>query len=228
MNSFIFEESNLNDQEFSTCEGVEFNYHYTIEESGCENQQHYIMHDYELPLIVMAMLGFILLWAYLAYSRRFIVPAFKSRSLHFLLFLTCPVWFHHWGSCYKFFLSINSLHLLIMFTEYILDSQSGYGKSKYETRKKNDKKARDRRNRAQREKEARIRENKEKKRVRNANQPLNSQFGIKEAVDFTCDAPDWVLDSFGTYWLMFRDIASEFNFSLPDIAFPDFGILDII
>jgi len=223
MNSFIFEESNLNDQEFSTCEGVEFNYHYMIEESGCENQQHYIMHDYELPLVLMAMLGFILLWAYLAYSRRFIVPAFKSRSLHFLLFWTCPFWFYHWGSCYKFFLSINSLHLFIIFLEYLFDSQSGYGKSKYETRKKNDKKARDRRNRAQREKEARIRENKEKKRVRNANQPLNSQFGIKEAVDFTCDAPDWVLDSFGTYWLMLRDIASEFDFSLPDIAFPDFG-----
>lgn len=106
---------------------------------------------------------------------------------------------------------------------HLFVSQSGYGQSKWETRQKNEKKAREKQNRAMREKNARKQETKEKKRVRNANQPLKSQFGIKDAVDFTFDAPDWILDNFGTYWLMFRDIASEFNFSLPDINFPDFG-----
>jgi len=110
-----------------------------------------------------------------------------------------------------------------LFKIFVLESQTGYGQSKWDSRKKNDKKARDRKDRAQREKEARIQEIKEKKRVRNANQPLKSQFGIKDAIDFTFDAPDWVLDNFGTYWLMLRDIASDFNFSLPDISFPDFG-----
>jgi len=106
---------------------------------------------------------------------------------------------------------------------HLFVSQSGYGQSKWETRQKNEKKAREKKNRAMREKDARKQETKEKKRVRNANQPLKSQFGIKDAVDFTFDAPDWILDNFGAHWLMFRDIASEFNFSLPDISFPDFG-----
>jgi hypothetical protein len=224
MNSFIFEESNLNDQEFSTSNGVEFNYHYTIEESGCENQQHYIMHDYELPLIVMAMLGFILLSAYLAYSRRFIVPAFKSRSLHFLLFLTYPAWFYHWGSCYKFFLSVNSFHLLLTFMEYIFDSQSGYGKSKYETRKKNEKNARDRKNRAARDKKNRETETKEKRKIRLINsRPLVSQFGIKDVIDVTLDAPDWFISKFGDQWLAFRELAAEFHISLPELDLPNFG-----
>jgi hypothetical protein len=105
----------------------------------------------------------------------------------------------------------------------MLESQNGYGHSKWESRRKNDKKARDRKDRAQREKEARIQETKERQRIRNMNRPLNSQFGIKEAIDFTFDAPDWITNNFGAYWLMFRDIASDFDFSLPDVAIPDFG-----
>lgn len=110
-----------------------------------------------------------------------------------------------------------------LFKIFVLESQTGYGQSKWESRKSNEKKAHDRKDRAQRVKEARAQEIKKKKRIRNANQPLKSQFGIKEAVNFTLDAPDWVLNNFGTYWLMLRDIASEFSFSLPDISFPDFG-----
>ena len=110
-----------------------------------------------------------------------------------------------------------------LFKNFVLESQTSYGQSKWESRKKNEKKAHDRKDRARREKEARIQETKDKKRIRDANQVLKSQFGIKDALNFTLDAPEWVLDTFGTYWLMLRDIASEFNFSLPDISFPDFG-----
>jgi len=113
--------------------------------------------------------------------------------------------------------------VFFLFNAFVLESQNGYGHSKWESRKKNEEKAHDRKDRAQREKEARIQETKEKRRVRNANQALKSQFGIKESINFVLDAPDWVLDNFGTYWLMLRDIASEFNFSLPEINFLDFG-----
>jgi len=103
-----------------------------------------------------------------------------------------------------------------------MESQSGYGQSKWESRIKNERKARDRKGRAQREKETRIQENKEKARVHRA-QTFKSQFGIKEVIDFTFDAPDWITDTFGKYWLLLRDIATDFNFSLPEITIPDFG-----
>lgn len=106
---------------------------------------------------------------------------------------------------------------------HLFISQSGYGQSKWEARKKNEKKSRDRKNRAEREKEARKKETENKKRIRNANQVLNSQFGIKEAIDFSLDAPEWILDLFGSNWLKLREIMEEFNFSLPDITVPDFG-----
>ncbi|APG78896.1 hypothetical protein 1 [Beihai picorna-like virus 35] len=110
-----------------------------------------------------------------------------------------------------------------LFSTNVLESQSGYGQSKWESRVKNERKAHNRKDRAQREKEARIQETKEKSRVRRANRALKSQFGIKEAVNFTLDAPDWIFDKFGANWLMLREIASDFNFSLPDISIPDFG-----
>jgi len=105
-----------------------------------------------------------------------------------------------------------------------LYSQSGYGKSKWEFRRKNEKKLRDKRESAERAREKRIEEaRKIKQRARNANQPLKSQFGVKEAINFTLDAPDWILNNIGTYWLAFREIASDFNFSLPDFTIPDIG-----
>jgi len=127
-----------------------------------------------------------------------------------------------WGTFHKGYIAIHSLVLF----RYLLDwsfgvSQSGYGKSKYEARLRNDKKARDRKDRARRDKEARKREAEERRHIYNMNRPLQSQFGIKEAINFTLDAPDWVTDNFGTCWLMFREIATDFNFSTPDFSLPD-------
>lgn len=119
------------------------------------------------------------------------------------------------------FLVLVSVNYYLFFL-YTMESQSGYGQSKWESRIKNERKARDRKGRAQREKETRIQENKEKARVHRA-QTFKSQFGIKEVIDFTFDAPDWITDTFGTYWLLLRDIATDFNFSLPEIMIPDFG-----
>lgn len=102
-----------------------------------------------------------------------------------------------------------------------LESQNGYGQSKWESRKKNEKKALDRKDRAQREKEARRIETTAKKRIRDANQALKSQFGMKEAINFTLDAPDWFTDIIGTNWLKLRELSEEFNFPLPNIALPN-------
>jgi len=228
MKSFLFEESNLNDQECSADIGVEFEHHYMVEEAGCENSPDIYLYFWEVPLAIFAVFCFVILGIYLAASKRWVVPKFAGRSI-FLLLLLPLHWKYHWGSCWKFFIFINSVHLYRVFITFcsaggILPSQNGYyGKGKYETRKKNAKKARDRKDRAQREKEARIQETKEKKRIHNMNRPLQSQFGIKEAINFTYDAPDWVTDKFGACWLLLRDIASDFNISLPDITMPDFG-----
>ncbi len=113
--------------------------------------------------------------------------------------------------------------VIIFFNHFVLESQNGYGQSKWDSRKKNERNAHVRKDRAQREKEARAAETKEKKRIRNANRPLNSQFGIKEAIDFYYDAPDWITDLVGSNWLKLREIMEEFNFSLPQIPIPDFG-----
>lgn len=101
---------------------------------------------------------------------------------------------------------------------YLFISQSGYGQSKWEARQKNEKKAREKKKRAVREKEARKKEIEKIKRAHRANEPLKSQFGIKEAINFTYDAPTWVIDLFGSSWLKLRDIIEEFDFSLPDIS----------
>ena len=110
-----------------------------------------------------------------------------------------------------------------LFNTYVLVSQTGYGQLKWESRKKNEKKARDRKDRAQRRKEALIQETKDKKRARSANQILESQFGSKEELNLKLDAPDWMIVKFAAYWSKFRNIASDFNLSWLDISFPTFG-----
>lgn len=110
-----------------------------------------------------------------------------------------------------------------LFTTFVLESQTGYGQSKWDSRKKNEKKARDRKDRAQREKEAREKETKEKRKIRRANQALKSQSGIEDVINFALDAPDWIIDLFGANWLRLRELCEEFNFSLPEFEFPDIG-----
>jgi len=224
MNSTYFEESNLNDPGISTLRGVEFDYNYVLEEAGCDEQPAYVKHDYELPLVFTALFGFIALIFYLAYTKRFLLFNFNRSSIVFLLFMTCGQWQHVWGSFPKALLAINSLVIWRCLLEYaLLPSQNGYGKSKYDARTKNERKARDKKNRALREKEARAQETKEKRRIRNANQPLESQFGVREVLNFTLDAPDWILNNVSTHWLALREIASDFNVSLPEIPIPDVG-----
>jgi len=116
--------------------------------------------------------------------------------------------------------------LSFFFNLFVLESHSGYGQSKWESRKRNEKKARDRKDRARRDKEAREKETKEKRHNDRYEKPLDSQFGIKEAIHFAFDAPDWVIDTFGTHWLQLRDLASDFNLTLPDLSnlnIPDVG-----
>jgi len=94
---------------------------------------------------------------------------------------------------------------------------------KWESRQKNEKRARDRKNHAQKEKDNHKKEKQERLRKRNANKPLKSQFGIKEAINFTLDAPEWMIDQFGAHWLQLRELASDFNFTIPEINIPDVG-----
>ncbi|APG78907.1 hypothetical protein 1 [Beihai sipunculid worm virus 4] len=111
--------------------------------------------------------------------------------------------------------------VIVFFQSFVLESQNGYGQSKWDSRKANEKKARERKERALREKEAREKETKEKRRIRRANQALKSQFGIKEAIEFSLDAPEWIQNTFGSSWLKLREIAENFNFTLPEINIPD-------
>lgn len=116
--------------------------------------------------------------------------------------------------------------LFFFFNLFVLESHSGYGQSKWDSRKRNEKKARDRKDRARRDKEAREKETKEKRHNDRCGKPLDSQFGIEEAVHFVFDAPDWVIDTFGTHWMQLRELASEFNLTLPNlsnVSIPDVG-----
>jgi len=112
--------------------------------------------------------------------------------------------------------------ILRVVTYAILQSQSGK-ESWWDRRRRHARKAARRRDRARRDREARRKETEEKFYARPRERPLESQFGIKEVVDFTCDAPDWIIDLFGKCWLHMREIASEFNFSLSDFEMPDLG-----
>lgn len=120
-------------------------------------------------------------------------------------------------------LSFVLVSVIYYFSFCSLEAQNGYGHSKWESRNKNARNADVRKNRAQREKEAREAETKEKKRIRNANQALKSQFGIADAINFTLDAPDWITDLVGSNWLKLRELWEEFDFSEYDFNFPDFG-----
>lgn len=117
-----------------------------------------------------------------------------------------------------------------------MTSQNGYGKSKYEARHKNEKKARERKIRVDQSKDyEKIKEKKKKRAIRNQrvtskitcsseavndDSILESHHGVKETIDFICDAPDWVLHIFGKHWLSLREIFEDFNISLPELNCP--------
>jgi len=237
----LFEESNLNDQEFSAIRGVEFDNQYVVEELGCDVAPVPIQYFWEVYVVISTCLCFSILCFYLAFERRFIVPKLKGKCVTFLLFVTYPHWYYMWGTSYKFFIFINGASLYRMFFEkVVLKSQDGYGKSKYESRKRNVRKSVIRKERARRKKKdpnadvpplqyglgyesddeddddfIDVPEPKEPKQV------LKSQFGVKEAINFTMDAPDWITNKFGKYWLMLRDIASDFHIQIPDFSVSD-------
>ncbi len=110
-----------------------------------------------------------------------------------------------------------------LFHSFMMEAQSGYGQSKWESRQKNEKKARARKERAQRAVEARNKETREKKKVRKANQALDSQSGIEDVIHFALDAPDWIINLFGTNWLKFREMCEEFDFSFSALKSFDAG-----
>jgi len=172
----------LNDQECSADIGVEFEHHYMVEEAGCENSPDIYLYFWEVPLAIFAVFCFVILGIYLAASKRWVVPKFVGRSI-FLLLLLPLHWKYHWGTCWKFFVFVNGVHLYRVFMTFCLaggtlPSQDGYyGKRKYETRKKNARKAAIRKDRARRDKESRQNETKEKDRLRRNCQVFVSQAG---------------------------------------------------
>jgi len=227
MNSFNFEESNLNDQEFSASNGVEFEfaYHYYTEEAGCDQYPGIMQFSWEAPLAIFAALCFFVLGIYITYTGRYIVPRYNGKSIFLLLLLT-RWWKYSWGSVYQFFFFINFGRLYIKFIHLMLsDSQSGYGKSKYETRRRNARKAAVRKDRARREREARIKETEDRQCIRENNHALVSQSGMPKYknVGFTLDLSDWTISNFKEHWSTFRQLMSDFHLNLPEISVPDFA-----
>jgi hypothetical protein len=111
----------------------------------------------------------------------------------------------------------------------VLVSQTGYGQSKWEAKKRNEKNARDRKDRALRDKESREKESRQKARIRRANQGvLNSQASASDFISLSEDVREWLLDNFGRAWLALRELTSELRLDIPDLTtmIPDLSFVE--
>jgi len=104
-----------------------------------------------------------------------------------------------------------------------MPSQNGYGRSKYEARRKNENLARERKKRAKRASEVRVQEEKERKRKKNADLILDSQAGLMRDGRFSFHPANWNIDQFKIYWSRLSSIAASFHLFTSSIECPDIG-----
>jgi signal recognition particle GTPase len=190
-----------------------FDYYYSVEELGCDLPQS-IQYSFEIFVVIFAMLGFTSLAIYLAFTKKLLHFKFNSKSVVFLLFLTYGNWMHHWSSFYKFFLAIHSFLIYRCCIEwFILPSQNGYGKSKYEQRKQNANKANTRKARALLAKQKRAEESKMKKKQ----EIYTSQASKEDIFSLSGDLSDYFLDLLGPVWFRFRDFTEKFELDFSSV-----------
>jgi hypothetical protein len=120
------------------------------------------------------------------------------------------------------------LVLIVLVCSYytqVLTSQGGvYEKNRWAKKQANAQSANKRTRRAQEAQQRRKDEAKQHRTKVHHLKPLGSQASAQDFINLSVDASDWFLDHFGHLWLKMREIASDFHFSLPEIALSNCSI----
>ena len=112
------------------------------------------------------------------------------------------------------------------FITFTLSSQSGYGQSKWDRKKQNEKTSRDRKARAQSQKLRKEAENKAKRKLHASQKPLYPQSSKQDFLNLGIDFSEYMLDKFGHHWLALRELAENYKFDL--FALPTFPTMESI
>lgn len=235
MTSYFYEESKLNVPQgisltlfvfvcsivltdaSSSATQTDFDFNYTIEELSCDPQPEPIKYHFEFILSLLSVISFFILAVYLAITERKLSLKFKSKSVTFLLFLTCPRWIYTWGGLWKAYLAIHSLLLYRYLICYlVLPSQSDKNdrRADYAKKMKNASKAKSRKALALLAKQKRDKDSKKKKQ-----EILTSQASKQDFSNLSLDLSDYALDMLGPIWFKFRELMEKFNFDLSSFSF---------